>query len=138
MAAGEPGASKRRVDSSMDEYSKFSGDWIQVFASEDGAEISIEDGVHTRIEGNRFEVRDKDGSLQIKGNFKLYENQSENAIDWIDTYGPDSGKTFLAIYEISDNELSFCAADEHMPRPQALNPGKGYTIRKFVKRQKHG
>lgn len=121
------------MHNNREEYLRFSGCWEQVFISEDGQEQPIEFGVTTFFNGNTFEVIDKSGMALIKGYFNLDSSAVPKAVDWTDTFGADCGKTFPAIYEISENELLFCAANEDMDRPTAFEAKLGHTIRKFVR-----
>ena len=116
------------------EYEKISGSWVQTNCNSDEMENPDEEyGVAPVVtfENNNFEVKSAEGNILIKGIFTINPNVVPKEIDWNDTYGSDAGKKFPAIYEISENTLSFCVANENMPRPSEFTPKLGHTIRIF-------
>ncbi len=112
------------------------GYWNQIECLADG-ESNPEDNYETPqlfICENKFEVRStSSGDLLIKGTFRLDDNTDPMSIDWTDTYGDDAGKTFPAIFTLTENTFEFCAADNDMERPIQFNNIQGHTIRKFIK-----
>ncbi len=70
-----------------------------------------------------------DGSIPIKGIFKLDPTKQPKAIDYTDTFGADAGKTFLAIYSLKGDELIFCAAGEGHARPTEFKTKLGQVLR---------
>ena len=48
-----------------------------------------------------------DGSTIIKGTYKLDPTQQPKALDLTDTFGADAGLTFLAIYRLEGDRLTF-------------------------------
>ena len=48
--------------------------------------------------GDTFVVTLADGSIPIRGTYKLDPTREPKTVDWTDTFGEDAGKTFLAIY----------------------------------------
>ena len=70
-----------------------------------------------------------DGSIPIKGIFKLDPTAEPKAIDYTDTFGADAGKTFLAIYSLEGDELIFCAADDGHERPTEFKTKLGQVLR---------
>ena len=70
-----------------------------------------------------------DGSVPIKGTFKLDPTQLPKSMDLTDTFGADAGKTFLAIYSLNGDQLVFCAADEGQSRPSSFETTRGQVLR---------
>lgn len=121
----------------QEEYEKFDGLWIQESCNEDGMDNPVEnygDLPTVTFTNNQFVVRSTAGEVIIEGLFSVNPYTTPKEIDWFDTFGEDEGKTFLAIYEINEDRLAFCAADEGMERPSEFEPKIGYTLR-FFKRK---
>jgi uncharacterized protein (TIGR03067 family) len=127
---------KTAADSHSDpiatEMEKFQGTWRQIAHERDGvADPPEERGWEPRVTftGDTFVVTLADGSIAIKGTFQLDPTQEPKAVDWTDTFGPDAGKTFLAIYSLEGDRLVFCAADAGQERPTAFRAGPGQDLR---------
>lgn len=123
---------KSRSDAIARQMEKFQGTWKQVAHVRDGvADPPEERGWEPRVTftGNRFVVTLADGSTAIKGTFRLDPTREPKAVDWTDTFGPDAGKTFLAIYSLEEDRLIFCAADEGQERPTEFRAGPGQVLR---------
>ena len=117
-----------------DEYQKFSGFWVQTGCNSDGIENPIESyGVFPTVKfiNNQFFVTNAAGQTVIEGTFSVNPYAAPKEIDWTDTYGEDAGKTFPAIYEISEEKLAFCVANEDMERPNGFESKAGHTVRFF-------
>ena len=123
---------KSRSDAVAREMEKFQGTWRQIAHERGGvADPPDEQGWEPRVTftGDTFVVTLTDGSTAIKGTFKLDPTQEPKAVDWTDTFGPDAGKTFLAIYTLEGDRLVFCAADEGHERPTEFRAGPGQDLR---------
>jgi uncharacterized protein (TIGR03067 family) len=122
---------------STDEIRKLQGSWVQVECEADGIRNSVDEfGAEniTTISGNNFSVTRADGSLAIKGTFKLNLQHSPKHIDWTDTFGTNAGKTFPAIYTLDGDTFTFCAGDEGA-RPDAFLTRKN-QVRRVLRRVK--
>ncbi|WP_049628924.1 TIGR03067 domain-containing protein [Cellvibrio sp. pealriver] len=120
-----------------EEYKKFSGSWVQVSCNSDEIENPNESygaAPVVTFQKNEFVVVNAEGATLIKGIFSINPNVTPKQINWTDTYGDDVGKTFPAIYEISENVLLFCVANENMCRPSAFESKIGHTIRIFKRK----
>jgi len=117
----------------QEEIKKFQGTWKQISYERDGVRepVDEEKGWEPRstFSGNTFVVTIADGSIPIKGIFKLDPTREPKAIDYTDTFGADAGKTFLAIYSLEDDELIFCAADDGHERPTEFKTKLGQVLR---------
>ena len=116
----------------MNDVELFQGTWKQIAYERDGVkEPPDELGWEPRVtfSGNTFVVTLADGSVPIKGAFKLDSTQQPKSMDLTDTFGADAGKTFLAIYSLEGDRLVFCAADEGQDRPSSFETIPGHVLR---------
>jgi uncharacterized protein (TIGR03067 family) len=116
----------------QEELKKFQGIWKQVGYERDGLrELADEQGWEpiTTFAGNEFVVTLADGSIPIKGTYRIDPTRTPKAVDWIDTIGEDAGKTLLAIYSLNGDRLVFCAAGPGLERPTELRTRPGQVLR---------
>jgi uncharacterized protein (TIGR03067 family) len=109
------------------------GRWRQTALEVDGVQGQDEEhGSHPIVtfSGSRFSVRSEEGTLVIEGTFTLDATKHPKHIDWTDTFGTDSGKTFPAIYRLYENKFIFCAGEEGR-RPEEFATRVGDTMREF-------
>lgn len=115
------------------EVAKFQGTWKQVAYERDGVQEPVDDEKdwepRTTFVGTTFVVRIADGSIPIRGTFKIDLTQDPKAIDYTDTHGADAGKTFPAIYTLENDKLIFCAASEGQERPTEFKTKTGEVLR---------
>ena len=119
-------------DAITEEMKKFQGTWKQTACEKDGVAESLDEfGWEPRstFTGDTFVVTLADGSIAIKGIFKLDPTREPKTIDWTDTFGEDAGKTFLAIYSLEGDQLVFCAADAGQERPTEFRTRPGQVLR---------
>lgn len=107
------------------------GVWRQLGCIEDGVSISSGTETFVLFDGNNFTVTQSDGTILIKGIYTMDPTKNPKTVDWTDTFGPDAGKTFPAIYTLDGDSFAFCAADEGMERPRDFTAMRGLTIRIF-------
>lgn len=115
-----------------EELRKFQGTWRQTRCEADGIQNPTDEfGSQplTEFSGNTYVVTLPDGTVVIEGTFTLDPTQEPKAVNWTDTCGADSQKTFPAIYAFNDDQLVFCAADEGMERPKVFQTQVGHTLR---------
>lgn len=125
---------ENEMDISLEqEIAKFQGNWKQIGYERDGVREPIDDEKdwepRTTFHGNIFVVKIADGSIPIRGFFKLDPTQDPKAIDYTDTHGTDAGKTFLGIYSLEGDKLIFCAASEGQTRPTEFKTKSGEVLR---------
>jgi uncharacterized protein (TIGR03067 family) len=123
---------KSRSDAVAREMEKFQGTWRQIAHERDGvADPPDEQGWEPRatFTGDTFVVTLADGRVAIKGTFKLDPTREPKTVDWTDTFGPDAGKTFPAIYSLEGDRLVFCAGAEGQERPTEFRVGPGQDLR---------
>ena len=123
---------KSLPDAVAEELEKFQGTWRQIAHERDGVtDPPDEQGWEPRVTfaGDAFVVTQADGSTPIKGTFKIDPTREPKALDLTDTFGADGGKTFLAIYALEGDRLTFCAADAGQERPTEFRTGLGQDLR---------
>jgi len=119
-------------DAIAEEIKKLQGTWKQIACEKDGLPDAVDElgwePTSTFVD-DTYVVTLADGTIAIKGTFKLDPTQVPKTIDWTDTFGEDAGKTFLAIYSLEGDRLIFCAADEGQERPTEFRTGPGQVLR---------
>jgi uncharacterized protein (TIGR03067 family) len=116
----------------MTDEDRLQGTWVQTAWERDGVRNPpdpLGGAARVTFAGNTFVVVLPDGTTAIAGTFALDPSQDPKAADWTDTFGPDAGRTFPAVYHLDRDELRFCAADAGQPRPTSLMPGPGQVLR---------
>jgi len=118
------------------EMAKFQGTWRQVAYERDGVTEPQDEEAgwapQTTFEGNSFVVTIADGSTVIRGTFRIDVTQEPKAVDYTDTFGPDAGKTFPAIYYFDADRLVFCASANGV-RPTSFETKRGEVLRVHVR-----
>ena len=92
------------------EVRKFQGTWIQIKCEADDVTNPTDEfgpGPRTTFFGNTYAVTNADGIVVIEGTFTLDPNKEPKEVDWTDTCGSDSDKTFPAIYVFDGDQLTF-------------------------------
>ena len=115
-----------------EEIKKLQGTWKQIACEKDGVADQVDEfgwAPKTTFTDDTFVVTLADGSIAIKGTFTLDPTQEPKTIDWTDTFGEDTGKTFPAIYSLEGDRLIFCAADEGQERPTEFRTRLGQVLR---------
>jgi uncharacterized protein (TIGR03067 family) len=117
----------------VDDLARLQGRWRQVAGEANGvASIGDEYGavgaLVTTFTGTHFVVHHDDGRVVLEGDFEI---DPPDAIDWIDSIGPDAGKRLPAIYRLDDDTFVFVAADGE--RPRAFTTTTGQVLRSFVR-----
>ena len=119
-------------DAAMEERKRFQGVWKQIACEKDGMADAVDEFGRepmTTFAGDSYVVTLGDGTVAIQGNFKIDPAREPKAVDWIDTFGADAGKTFPAIYSLEGDRLVFCAAEEGQERPAEFRTGPGQVLR---------
>jgi uncharacterized protein (TIGR03067 family) len=119
-------------DAVTEEMKKLQGTWKQIGYERDGVTEPLdEQGWEPRVTftGDAFVVTLADGSIPIKGTYKLDPTQQPKFVDWTDSIGEDAGKTLLAIYTLDGDRLVFCAAYPGQDRPTEFRTRPGQVLR---------
>jgi uncharacterized protein (TIGR03067 family) len=87
----------------------------------------------TTFSGEEFIVTLADGSVPIRGTYRIDPTRDPSTVDWTDTIGEDAGKTLLAIYSLRGDRLVFCAAYPGLERPTVFSTQPGQVLRAFVR-----
>jgi len=123
-------------ESHLDEISKemqrLQGTWQQIGYERDGVTEPLDElgwEPRTTFVGDRFVVTLADGSIPIKGTYKIDPTRNPKTVDWTDTIGEDAGKTLLAIYRLEEDRFTFCAAYPGLERPTEFRTRPGQVLR---------
>ncbi len=117
-----------------EELQRFWGVWKQVAYERDGIKEPLDEQgwePSTMFTDTEFVVTLADGSIPIRGTYRIDPSQNPKAVDWTDTIGEDAGKTLLAIYSLQDDRLTFCAAYPGLERPTEFRTCPGQVLRAF-------
>src|SRR5262249_26884974 len=129
--------SKRNVTSTAsieEELKRFQGTWKQIGYERDGVKEPLDEqgwDPITTFTGEEFVVTLADGSIPIKGTYRIDPTRNPKTVDWMDTIGEDAGKTLRAIYALQENRLIFCAAYPGLDRPTEFRTRPGQVLRVF-------
>jgi len=116
----------------MTDSDRLQGTWKQIACERDGLTVSAEELTQTprvTFTGDTFVVSLADGTILIKGTFKLDPSCNPKQVDWSDNFGADAGKTFPAIYLLDGDRFVFCAADDGQERPTEFRTRQGQVLR---------
>ena len=122
------------ADEIEEEMKRFQGAWKQIAYERDGVVERLDEqgwDPRTTFVGEEFVVTLTDGSIPIKGTFRIDPTRNPKTVDWTDTIGEDAGKTLLAIYALEGNRLIFCAAYPGLERPTKFVTRPGQVLRIF-------
>ena len=108
------------------------GAWQQVIYEKDGMKEPLDEQgwePKTIISGDTFTVILADGSIPIKGTFKLDSSHTPKTVAFTDTFGEDAGKTFSGIYSLDGDKFSFCVSDSGQEHPKEFKTMPGHVLR---------
>jgi uncharacterized protein (TIGR03067 family) len=120
----------------QDDVRRIQGLWRQVAFEKDGVRDHPDERgwePRTVFSGDAFVVTLTDGSVPIKGTFRLDPTQTPAVVEFTDTFGEDAGKMFRGIYSLEGNRLAFCVADAGEATPTEFQTGPGQVLRVFVR-----
>lgn len=105
-----------------DDLKKMEGVWLPL-AAQMGAQKFAPDTLQTlsmEVRENRYRV--KMGGVVDEGTLVVDAGKKPRAMDIVGTAGPNQGKAFLAIYELSGDYLRVCYSLEGKVRPEGFDP----------------
>ena len=114
------------------ELRRFRGEWKQIRYERDGVSDPLDErgwNPLTTFTDDEFIVTLADGTIPIRGTYRIDPLQTPKTVDWTDTLGDDAGKPLLAIYRLEDDRLTFCAAYPGLARPTAFRTRPGQVLR---------
>jgi len=121
-------------DDIENELKRFQGTWTQVAYERDGVKEPLDEqgwDPITTFTAEEFVVTLADGSIPIKGTYRIDPTRNPKTVDWMDTIGEDAGETLLAIYDLQEDRLIFCAAYPGLERPTEFRTRPGQVLRVF-------
>lgn len=115
------------------------GTWEQVGVEADGIANPSDEysaaGTLTIFDRDEFSVVSAEGSVLLKGKFRLDATTIPRQATWVDEIGPDAGKHLPGIYNLSGDNFVFVAAgEEAASKPTDFRTETGQTLRRFVRR----
>lgn len=93
-----------------EELKRFQGAWKQIAYERDGVVEPLDERgwePSTTFSGEEFVVTLADGTIPIKGTYRIDPTRDPKTVDWTDSIGEDAGKTLLAIYSLQGDRLIF-------------------------------
>lgn len=131
-AIGPSGAEEKKSDDAK----AIAGTWtVEKFEASDGGGPSEDELKKTRITFADGTMTIDMGEMKHTGKYKLMAGKTPRQIDVVPQDGPDSGKTFAGIYEVSGDTLKLCLAhSETRPTEFAAKGDKVILI--ALKREK--
>ena len=119
------------------------GTWEQVGIEADGITNPSDEysasGTLTIFDRDEFSVISAQGNVLLKGKFRLDATTIPRQATWVDEMGPDAGKHLPGIYNLSGDNFVFVAAgEEAISKPTDFRTEAGQTLRRFVRRSRHG
>ncbi len=119
------------------------GIWEQVGVEADGVANPADEysaaGTLTVFDRDAFSVVSAQGHVLLKGKFRLDATTIPRQATWVDETGPDAGKHLPGIYNLSGDNFVFVAADDDaVSKPTDFRTEPGQTLRRFVRRSRHG
>jgi len=125
--------SESRADGIAEEMRRFQGTWKQIAYERDGVKqpVDEEQGWEPKVtfRGDEFVVTLADGSIPIRGTFRIDPSRDPKTVDWMDSIGEDAGKTIPAIYALDGDRFVFCAAAPGLARPTEFRTRPGQVLR---------
>ena len=121
------------------ELQTFQGTWVLVSAERDGKKQAEGKGIKLQIMGNKYSLTQESSAvIGHKGTFSLDPAKNPKATDVTVTEGPDKGKTFLGIYELSSDDYKVCFAPAGKDRPTEFSskPGSGNILQVWKREKK--
>ena len=133
-------ATEPQDDAAKKELNGFQGTWVLVSAERDGKKVS-EDGkkIKLTITGTKHSLTEESTAvIGHRGTFLLDPAKKPKATDVVVTEGPDKGKTFLGIYELSGDDYKVCFAPSGKDRPKefASTPASGHVLQVWKREKK--
>lgn len=126
-------------DAARQDLDRFQGQWVLLSAEWDGKPTPGDEVKKFRltIQGDSF-VLSKDSVVVSGGTLKLDPTRKPKEVDETATAGPSKGKTFLAIYEIDDEQHRICFAAPGQGRPTEFSstPGSGRLLQVWKRARK--
>ncbi len=111
------------------------GSWTTVRAERDGTGVAELVGHRLRLDGNHFEIADRQGQLLYTGTYRADATVQPAQIDFHHAGGQATGQVWEGIYRLDGNRLTIVddAPDPQAPRPSGFSAGKGsgYVLLEF-------
>jgi len=124
-------------DAAKKELKTFQGTWILVSAERDGKKAADEKAIKLIITGTKYSLTQESSAvIGHRGTFLLDPAKKPKATDVTVTEGPDKGKTFLGIYELSNDDYKVCFAPAGKERPTEFSSKSGNLLQTWKREKK--
>ncbi len=126
-------------DGAKKELQSFEGTWVLISTERDGKTESAGKGTKLTFMGTKFSLsQESSATLGLKGTYSFDSAKKPKTKDIKVTEGPDKGKTFLAIYELSGDDYKICIApaDKERPKDFTSTPGSGNRLQTWKREKK--
>lgn len=138
LASGGPGARADDKAEVVKELKKLEGTWTFESVEAGGMKLPADQfkGMTVTVEGDKYAVKMGDTVVEA-ATLKLDPSKSPKAFDSTVTEGPNKGKVYLAIYEVSGDTLKVCFDEDGKKRPtefKADSGGHALVVHKRVKK----
>jgi uncharacterized protein (TIGR03067 family) len=114
---------------------KLQGTWTAIKAERDGKVADDVVGHQLSFNGNRFQIRSKDGKPLYAGTIGVDQSVKPAAIDFHHTDGALKGKAWKGIYTLDAETLTTCDngpdLDKHRPTAFEAPSGSGHILITF-------
>jgi uncharacterized protein (TIGR03067 family) len=135
LFAGEP-----KDAAAKKELATFQGTWVLQSSDRDGKKVPQEGSkIKLIITGNNFRLSQESSAvIGHKGTFALDPSKKPKTTEVTVAEGPDKGKTFRGIYELSDDDYKVCFAPPGKERPKEFvsKPESGHILQVWKREKK--
>jgi uncharacterized protein (TIGR03067 family) len=124
-------------DAAKKELNTFQGTWVLVSAERDGKKAADEKAIKLIIADTKYSLTQESSAvIGHRGTFLLDPAKKPKATDVSVTEGPDKGKTFLGIYELSSDDYKVCFAPAGKERPTEFSSKPGNLLQVWKREKK--
>jgi uncharacterized protein (TIGR03067 family) len=124
-------------DAAKKELKTFQGTWVLVSAERDGKKASDEKAIRLVIMDTKYSLTQESSAvIGHRGAFLLDPAKKPKATDVTVTEGPEKGKTFLGIYELSNDDYKVCFAPAGKERPTEFSSKSGNLLQVWKREKK--
>ena len=104
----------------------FQGTWVLVSAEKGGKKLAQDKGIKLQIEENKYALTQQSSAvIGHRGTFTLDPSKNPKTTVVNVTEGPDKGKSFLGIYQLSSDDYTVCFAPPGKERPKDFSSASG-------------
>jgi uncharacterized protein (TIGR03067 family) len=131
-----PAVSGEKDSPAAKELAKLQGTWKRASVEVDGKKPppQVLEFVTLTVEGDRYTL--EQAGQKRTGTLKLDPTKTPKQIDFVETAGPDKGKTFVGIYEIDGDTWRYCLPASGKVRPREFDGAEGSRQGLYVNKRR--